>query len=97
MPHFPLSYSDAGSIAAPTKCFLFTPTDANNILDGGSLEVLVRRVTTYTDGQITVTFKNGDVAAIPMINAVPRDMQVKKIAATGTTAQIVTDGVLCEV
>lgn len=93
----PPAYSPQESIAAPTGAFEYTPTDDVDITNDDGEECLVRRVTTWTDGMIHVMYADGSEADIPMINGVPRDMILKRIEETGTTAQIVTDGVICEV
>lgn len=95
---FPTNFGPIDSVAIPGKGFVFTPTDNTNLVDPNlDIEVLGRSVTTRSDGNLSVTYVGSPTAVVvPMLSGVRRSMQIIKIAATGTTAQIVTDGVVVE-
>ena len=82
----------------PEHGFLYTPVDATNITDPNiSKVVIITAVTTKTDGTLRVKYKeSGTTVDIPMSAGVRRSMVLKQIYSTGTTSQIVTDGVTCE-
>lgn len=95
------SYTPAESIAAPDRGFVFTPTDSTNILDpnlaSGVDGIVARAVTTRTDGDLKVTYAGSATpVVVPMLAGVRRSMIIRKIWSTGTTGQIVSDGVVVE-
>ena len=88
------NFDAVSSMAVPAHAFIYTPTDSMDITDPNTGELcVVRRVTANSDGDLKVTYASGDAVIVPMIDGVPRSMQVKKIWETGTT---VTGDVVCE-
>lgn len=95
------SYSSVDSIAAPKNAFVFTPTDATNILDpnkdAGAQEVLCRAITTTIDGNVKVTYIGSPTpVVVPFLAGVRRSMQCTKIWETSTTLGITSAGVIVE-
>jgi hypothetical protein len=93
--------TDAAQLRAdgvPSHGFLFTPTDATNIIDPNtSKEPVIRCITTTLAGVVVGKYKDSAATvAIPVAAGIPHRCLLTKILSTGTTAGITAAGVLCE-
>ncbi len=82
----------------PSHGFLYTPSDATNIIDPNtSAQVEVHAITTTVDGTVRVKFKDSAASVdLPVYAGVRRSGIFTKIFSTGTTAGITAAGVICE-